>query len=71
MNKNVRFSSRLYARPSILSGVARVLDMGGLFDAYNTSGSEREADRLALESDWRSVGSDLKEALQEQRQSRT
>ncbi|HEV2105924.1 MAG TPA: hypothetical protein VGU27_09360 [Candidatus Eisenbacteria bacterium] len=49
----------LYARPSFLAGAARTLDFMGLFDSYNTSPSEAEADETAMFSDWRAVGEDL------------
>ncbi len=53
-------SGRLFARPSFLSGCSRVLDMGSTFDEYNQDDTPREADRLALQGDWYSVGDDLR-----------
>ena len=50
--------------PSVLSGVARVLDLGCQFDNYNTSKTEEEADALALYSDFRLVGQDLQKAME-------
>lgn len=55
----------LFARPTFGSGVARALDLGGTFDAYNTSASEAEADERAIASDWLVVGKDLSEALEQ------
>ena len=52
-------SDFLFARPSLASGAARVLDFMGLFDFYNVSRSEREADARATYADWRAVGSDM------------
>ena len=49
----------LYARPSWLSGLARVLDLFGVFDSYNESRNPREADARAMYSDWRIVGQDI------------
>ena len=50
---------RMYAIPSIWSGAARLVDLGGTFDAYNYSDSVEEADVRALRSDWTHVGHDL------------
>jgi len=55
----------LFARPSFGSGVARALDLGGVFDGYNTSPSEAEADQRAIGSDWLVVGKDLGEVLEQ------
>lgn len=66
MNKtNAVFSSCVVARPSALSGLARVLDLAGRFDRYNQSRTEQEADFHALANDWRVVGADLRGALSE------
>ena len=56
----------LFAQPSALSGVARLLDLSGLFDAYNNSREPREADIKALLSDWYIVGQDLRFAIKEE-----
>lgn len=55
----------LFARPSFGSGVARALDLYGRFDAYDSSGSESEADERAIASDWLVVGQDLEEAIKQ------
>ena len=52
-------SDFLFARPSLLSGAARVLDFMGLFDSYNVSPTPEHADQRAMFADWRSVGNDL------------
>jgi hypothetical protein len=54
----------LFARPSFLSGAARVLDLGGTFDDYNGSSSEQDADYRALQGDWAAIGSDLQKAIE-------
>ena len=53
----------LFATPSVIAGVARLLDLWGVFDRYNTADSEEEADAFALYSDWRIVGQDLRDAM--------
>lgn len=52
-------SDFLFAVPSWKEGVARLVDFGGLFDAYTESDSEEAADTLAMAMDWASVGDDL------------
>ena len=54
----------LFGRPSTASGVARLFDFWGCFDAYNISSNPSEADARALYSDWRTVGEELKEAME-------
>ncbi len=49
----------LFAMPSFLSGVGRVLDMGAQFDEYNWSEDPDESDANAIFSDFRAVGMDL------------
>lgn len=53
----------LCANSSWLHGAARVLDLGGTFDAYNSSESSDEADAKALSSDWSIMGEDLQGAI--------
>ena len=56
-------SDYLFAHPSFLSGAARSLDLGGIFDSYNESQSPQKADERAMRSDWSAVGSELRLAL--------
>ena len=51
---------RLFARPSFIEGMARVLDLGATLQTYNKSETPEEADYLALLSDWTATGNDLK-----------
>lgn len=53
----------LYARPSLWSGLARLLDLRASFDVYNEALTPAQADVLALRSDWQAVGSDLWKAV--------
>ncbi len=57
-------SDFLYARPSFLSGLARLLDIFGTFDQYNRSRDGRIADARALYCDWHVVGWDLLDACE-------
>jgi len=58
-------SDFMFASPSALSGVARLLDLFGQFDLYNQSWTPEEADFWALYSDWRIIGQDLEAALKQ------
>lgn len=53
----------LFARPSFLAGVARLLDLDAQIDVYNQSPTTSEADARAIYSDWRMVGEDLHTAI--------
>jgi hypothetical protein len=55
----------LFARPSWLSGMARVFDIWGFFDFYNSSTTPKVADIRATLSDWYIVGQDLAGAIDE------
>ena len=58
--KNLYVANRLFANPSFLEGMSRVLDLGATLQEYNTSNTEQEADTEALKNDWRAIGDDLK-----------
>lgn len=58
------FSALLFAKPSVLEGVARVFDFVGALNEYNTTPTGDEADHRALEADWRAVGSDIESIVQ-------
>jgi hypothetical protein len=57
------YTSFLFARPSFLEGVARLLDVGGTLNEYNTSPNGRLADYNALRMDWKAVGDALRQAM--------
>jgi len=61
-------SDFLFARPSFLGGMARVIDMGATLTEYNESMNGEQADLLALAMDYRAVGSDMGAALARNRQ---
>ena len=54
----------LFATPSLLSGMARAIDIYGQFDSYDSSETTEIADAIALYSDFRLVGQDLREAIE-------
>ena len=53
----------LFARPSFLGGVARVLDMGNTLTEFNQSLTGAQADAVALRMDWALVGKAMREAM--------
>jgi len=54
---------RLFNRPTFFSGIARLVDFGGVLNEYNTSPSAAEADARAIAADWQQVGRDLAQAM--------
>ena len=57
-------SFRLFARPSFLSGMARLVDFGGGLNVYNRDPSPSMADINALRADWEMVGRDMRKAME-------
>lgn len=57
-----RYTDFLFARPSFLEGMARILDLGNTLSEYNESLTPEEADTRALRADWKAVGSDIQRA---------
>jgi hypothetical protein len=55
----------LYARPSALEGVARLLDFGNSLNEYNVSANGEEADYLALKLDWEAIKEDIRHTVVE------
>ena len=53
----------LVESPGFISGMASVLDIMGVYPAYNVSKGESEADAKALLNDWYNVAEDLRKAV--------
>ncbi len=53
----------LFAKPTFIGGMARLLDLGSTLNVYNDSPSEKIADMKAIESDWMAVGNDMRFAI--------
>ena len=49
----------LYARPSFLEGISRLIDFTGSLNTYNSSRTPEEADFRAILSDWEAVGFEI------------
>ena len=54
----------LFARPSFVEGISRVLDLGNTLQIYNEHEAEREADFAAIKRDWKAVGKDIKDGIE-------
>ncbi|MFO7321116.1 MAG: hypothetical protein DIU68_005270 [Chloroflexota bacterium] len=57
--------AHLFARPSFLSGVARLVDVLGTLNEYNSAPNGNLADFYATRADWKAVGDDMWEALRQ------
>lgn len=53
----------LFARPSFIEGVARVLDIGNTLREYNESQTTIEADLIAIHEDWSAIGKDIDNSI--------
>ena len=56
-------SDFLFAKPSFVEGIARIIDIGGTLQVDNQSATPEEADAQALSNDWKAVGNDIKSAM--------
>jgi hypothetical protein len=58
-----KLSYYLFAEPSFMEGMARLMDFGGTFQEYNCALNEDQADQIATAADWNAVGNELKQAM--------
>lgn len=56
-------STLLFARPSFLYGVTKLLDPLRMGEDFNRSRTPEDADLLAIRSDWYAIGADMQQAL--------
>jgi hypothetical protein len=61
----INMTDFLFARPSILEGIGRNIDLFGILNVYNTSSSGPDADKQALSNDWQAIYGDLHNAYQD------
>ncbi len=59
------YSDFLFARPSLMGGVAKLFDFGGTLKIYNESPTEELADINATSQDWKAIGNALRTAFKE------
>lgn len=57
-------SDYLFARPSFVEGVARIVDLPNSLNEYNRSG---DPDSRAIGRDWKAIGRDVQTALEQLR----
>ncbi len=61
-------SDFLFARPSWISGVGRVIDLWACFEDFNDSPTNEAADERGLYSDWRMIGEELARAIEQEQE---
>lgn len=54
----------LFARPSFLEGVSRILDLGATLDEYNRATTGSAADEIALHNDWMALAEDFGQVVE-------
>jgi hypothetical protein len=52
-------TSFLFAKPSYIEGIARVIDLGSTIDEYNSVITPEQADFLSIRNDWEVIGEDI------------
>lgn len=57
-------STFLFARPSFMTGVARTLDIGATFDAWNESATPELADQRALRADFLAAANEFRQVVE-------
>jgi hypothetical protein len=55
----------LFSDSGYLIGIGSILNIAGNYYAFNSSKSEDEADRRAIECDWAMIGRDLSVVVEE------
>ena len=63
MTREKILNYRLYAQPSLIEGIASLMDIAGALNTYNRSETDEEADVKALANDWYTVGDDINNAI--------
>jgi hypothetical protein len=53
----------LYAKPTFIDGIARILDFGSTLQEYNSCFFDEQADNIAMKLDWAMVGEDFRHAM--------
>jgi hypothetical protein len=60
---NAYVVNKLFAEPSFMEGMARIVDIGATMQLYNTSENQDSTDAEALINDWRAIGCDLRNSM--------
>ena len=53
----------MFPRTNFVIGMGSVLNIAGNYFHFNYSGSDEDADRKAIESDWGMIGNDVSDAI--------
>lgn len=61
-------SEFLFSRPSLIEGLARIMDFGNTLNAHRQLSDSHEADLAALRMDWGMIGQDFREVIGEYEQ---
>lgn len=61
-------SEFLFLRPSLIEGLARIMDFGNTLNEYSRLADSHEADLAALWMDWAVIGQDFREVIGEHEQ---
>ena len=62
-NHNSAYTCRLFALPSFVEGLSRLVDFSATLNVYNEDTTEDAADIKAMSSDWKAVGIDISSAI--------
>ena len=66
----IRLNNRfIYARPSLLEGVARLIDFGGALDVYSPPRRQAKG-AVAIAQAWQVVGRTLRQTIENEASSR-
>ncbi len=57
-----RYSTVLFATPTWMEGVGRLLDFGDTLTTYNVAATPEQTDAIAMWADWAAVGQDIRNA---------
>lgn len=65
MERKKRYTTGfLYSTPNFLSGAGTVMNLAGNFYKFNSSETGFEADKIALENDFRMIGQDIWDVIE-------
>jgi hypothetical protein len=57
------YTNILFANPSFIEGMGRILDFGDTMTEINRSATPEQADQYATIADWRAIGADLRAVM--------
>jgi hypothetical protein len=64
-NKNKRYKSNyLFGRNSFSTGMGSIFNVSGNYFSFSYSKEGEEADKIALQNDWGTIGQDIETAIE-------